>query len=222
MKRACLETQTPMSQAFMSVPYDQFNTIYFYLRMKTALHENKTFDNIDWSEKEVSKNEFLKCIFKDCNFSNGLLLNNEFADCQFVDCNLSMIKLDATALRNVSFKNCKLIGVDFSNCKDFLFCVSFENCILDYVYFFKKKLRDTIFKRCSIREANFADTDLTNAVFADCDLSMTQFEKSNLNGADFTSAYNYTIDPELNRMKNAKFSVNGLAGLLCKYEIIVE
>ena len=131
-----------------------------------------------------------------------------------------MVKFDATGLKNVFFTNCKLIGVDFSGCKDFLFSVGFENCILDYSFFLKKKLKNTIFKKCSIKEANFADSDLTNARFLECDLLMTQFEKTQLYGADFTTSYNFIIDPELNRMKNARFSVNGLAGLLNKYGII--
>jgi uncharacterized protein YjbI with pentapeptide repeats len=190
--------------------------------MKMILHEDKAFDNIDYAEKEVTGREFIKCRFKGCNFSNGNLAGNEFVDCQFIECNLSMTKIGTTSLKNVFFKNCKLIGVDFSNCKDFLFSVGFENCILDYTSFFGKKLKNTVFKKCSIKEVNFTDSDLTNSVFPDCDLSRTQFEHTNLNGVDFTSAYNYTIDPELNRMKNARFSMNGVAGLLSKYGIIIE
>ena len=190
--------------------------------MKMILHENKTFDNIDYAEKEVTDREFVKCMFKGCDFSNSNLAGNEFVECQFEDCNLSNTKLGTTSLKNVFFKNCKLIGVDFSNCKDFLFSVGFENCILDYSSFFGKKLKNTVFKRCSIKEANFTDSELTNSVFFDCDLTLAQFENTNLNGVDFTSAYNYTIDPELNRMKNARFSNNGLAGLLGKYKIIIE
>src|ERR1035437_127142 len=190
--------------------------------MKMVLHENKTFNQIDYAEKEVSEREFIKCLFKECNFSNGMLLRNEFADCQFVDCNLSMTKFESVSLKNVFFKNCKLIGVDFSNCKDFLFSVGFENCILDYAYFFKRKLKNTIFKKCKIKEANFGDSDLTNAQFLDCDLSMTLFEKNILVGADFSTSFNFIIDPEINRMKNARFSMNGLPGLLNKYGLIME
>ncbi|WP_419802798.1 hypothetical protein [Mucilaginibacter sp.] len=35
--------------------------------------------------------------------------------------------------------------------------------------------------------------------------------------ADFSSAYNFSIDPENNRIKKAKFSVAGLPGLLEKF-----
>lgn len=190
--------------------------------MKMILHEDKTFDNIDYADKDVSNREFVKCLFHACDFSNSNISGNEFVECQFIDCNLSLTKFGTASLKTVFFKNCKLIGVDFSSCKDFLFSIGFENCILDYSSFFKKKLKNTIFKKCNIKEANFADSDLTNSVFKDCDLNMTQFEKTNLNGVDFTTSFNYNIDPELNRMKNAKFSIEGLSGLLTKYGIIIE
>lgn len=190
--------------------------------MKKILHENETFGNIDYSEKGLPRGEYVKCLFRECNFTGSSLADLDFIDCQFTNCNLSMVKIDSTGLKNVFFTNSKVIGVDFSGCKDFLLSVGFENCILDYSFFLKKKLRNIVFRKCSIKEANFADTDLTNARFLDCDLLMTQFEKTLLNGADFTTSFNFIIDPEMNKMKNARFSVNGLAGLLSKYGIVIE
>jgi len=43
-----------------------------------------------------------------------------------------------------------------------------------------------------------------------------------LEKADFREATNYFIDPEKNRIKKAKFSLNGLPGLLIPYDIIIE
>ena len=39
---------------------------------------------------------------------------------------------------------------------------------------------------------------------------------------DFTTSYNYSIDPEKNKLKKAIFSKEGLKGLLAKYEIVVK
>ncbi|MGI4804119.1 MAG: pentapeptide repeat-containing protein, partial [Janthinobacterium lividum] len=105
--------------------------------------------------------------------------------------------------------------------RDFSFSVSFENCVLDYASFSRKKLRNTIFKKCKLQEANFMESDLTGSVFADCDLSRTLFSNTILNEVDFTSAYNFSIDPEKNKLKKAKFVVAGLQGLLEKYNLIV-
>jgi hypothetical protein len=48
------------------------------------------------------------------------------------------------------------------------------------------------------------------------------FNDSQLAGADFRTAFNYKIDPEFNPMKKAKFSAQGIVGLLDKYDIKIE
>ena len=40
--------------------------------------------------------------------------------------------------------------------------------------------------------------------------------------ADFTTAHNYSIDPEINKIKKAKFSLSQLPGLLDKYDIVIN
>jgi hypothetical protein len=46
--------------------------------------------------------------------------------------------------------------------------------------------------------------------------------RSTLSSANFVSSYNFTIDPEKNLLRKAKFSLDGLPGLLENYGIIVE
>ncbi len=60
------------------------------------------------------------------------------------------------------------------------------------------------------------------AIFKNCDLLNTSFVKAILEKADFRSARNYVFDPELNKIKKAKFSFPGVAGLLVKYNIILS
>ncbi len=50
----------------------------------------------------------------------------------------------------------------------------------------------------------------------------TLFENTILDKTDFRTAYNFSIDPSINRMKKARFSVSGLPGLLSKYDIEIE
>ena len=77
----------------------------------------------------------------------------------------------------------------------------------------------TLFKDCALKDSDFSATDLTQAVFDNCDLQGAVFNKTVLKGADFTSSYSFMVDPELNQMKGAKFSLDGLPGLLTKYDI---
>ncbi len=103
-----------------------------------------------------------------------------------------------------------------------MFAVYFNNCSLNYTYFFKKKLQKTKFDNCQIQEANFTEADLTGASFNQCDLLNTVFEQTNLSKADFRSAEHFAINPEKNTIKKAKFSYDGLRGLLYQYDIVIE
>jgi uncharacterized protein YjbI with pentapeptide repeats len=63
---------------------------------------------------------------------------------------------------------------------------------------------------------------LTQAVFNNCNLELASFDRTLLEKADFRSSYNYVINPETNKIKKAKFSLLGVAGLLEKYDIVIE
>ena len=79
-----------------------------------------------------------------------------------------------------------------------------------------------MFKNCSLQEADFTESDLSGAVFDRCDLARAIFRNTVLEKTDFRTAYNYSIDPEINRMKKSKFTASALAGLLDKYDIEIE
>jgi uncharacterized protein YjbI with pentapeptide repeats len=83
-------------------------------------------------------------------------------------------------------------------------------------------LKNTQFIHSSIREVDFTEADLTNSRFENCDLFKAAFDQTILEKVDFRSSYNYSIDPEINRIKKSKFSVAGIQGLLTKYDIEIE
>lgn len=130
-----------------------------------------------------------------------------------------MMKLNGSTLNDVKFKNCKILGVIFSDCQDFLFSVDFDACILDYASFMGKKMLKTRFTKSSLKEVNFTQTNLSGSVFDQSDLSGSVFNRTDLSAVNFTTAYNYTIDPELNNIKKAIFSIHGLGGLLARHQI---
>jgi uncharacterized protein YjbI with pentapeptide repeats len=124
-------------------------------------------------------------------------------------------------MNDVLFKGCKLLAVNFSKCEDFLFGVSFDGCILDYASFAGKKMVKTKFSGSSLKEVSFSQTNLTGSVFDECNLLETVFNRTDLTAVNFTTAYNYILDPELNILKKAIFAMTGLEGLLTKYGIKV-
>jgi fluoroquinolone resistance protein len=73
-----------------------------------------------------------------------------------------------------------------------------------------------------LEETDFAEADLTGSVFDHCNLSHATFDRTVLEKTDFRTSYNFSIDPEKNRIKKAKFSTMGLSGLLEKYDIEID
>jgi fluoroquinolone resistance protein len=143
-------------------------------------------------------------------------------ECQFESCNLSLIKLSDSGLQNIILKDCKLSGADFSKSRDFLFEANFNNCILDNAIFYKKKNKGAKFADCSMVETDFTEADLTDVHFINCNLNRTFFNHTTLKNADLLTSYNFIIDPDINMLKKARFSVHGLPGLLAKYDIRIE
>jgi fluoroquinolone resistance protein len=187
--------------------------------MESLIHDNKVFEAVTYADKLIRGREFQSCTFKKCDFSNSSFLNNKFLDCVFEGCNLSMMKLSGSSLSNAEFKHCKILGVNFSECQDFLFSVSFDNCILDYASFMGKKMVKTSFVQSSLKEVSFSNTILTGSVFNETNLENAVFSRTDLTSVNFNTAFNYAMDPELNILKKASFSAQGVAGLLVKYGI---
>lgn len=190
--------------------------------MDELIHIHKTFDKVVLMGSELRHREFEGCVFNQCDFSNSDFSGNTFSECEFIDCNLSMLLLGQTSLQDVSFRNCKLLGIQFQHCNDFLFEVSFEQCALDYASFAHKKMPKTKFINCSMKETVLVGTNLTQAFFDQCNLENAVFNETQLAEADFTTAINYKIDPQFNPMKKAKFSTSGILGLLSQYDIKIE
>jgi len=133
-----------------------------------------------------------------------------------------MMQLSGTSLKTVHFTTCKLLGIQFNSCSDFMFGVSFQDCLLDYSSFANKKMPKTKFNTCSMKEVSFIGTNLTNSSFENCNLDNAIFNDTQLAGVDFRTAQNFKIDPEFNPMRKAKFSTQGIVGLLDKYDIKIE
>jgi len=72
-----------------------------------------------------------------------------------------------------------------------------------------------------MQEVDFSQANLSGANFLGSDLSRTVFDRTNLEKADFREALHYRIDPEINKVKGARFDLEGLPGLLGKWGIRV-
>lgn len=183
---------------------------------------DQIFKDKTYSGPEMRAKEFDGCTFEKCNMTECDLSETYFRDCVFVGCNFAMAKFDNTLLKDCVFENCKLSGVEFGATNPFMFAIECRKCMMNYVSFVKNRLEKARFSGCQITDALFSECNLQKAVFHDCDLTNTVFMQNNLQKSDFTTAVNYTIDPEINRMRGANFGLLGIYGLLTKYEINID
>jgi fluoroquinolone resistance protein len=190
--------------------------------MQTVYTEDKIFDKNDFTKLPLSKGEYENCTFKHCNFTENDLSDFKFMDCEFIGCNLSLAKMHRAALQGIKFKDCKMLGLRFDTCADFNLSFSFDNCTLNHSSFYKIKIKKTVFKNSQLQETDFTECDVTGSLFDNCDLTNATFAFTILEKADLRTSYNYSIDPEKNRVKKARFSLQGVTGLLDKYDIEIE
>ncbi len=184
--------------------------------------EEEEFSGITFTIETLSKGEYDNCEFINCQLSNLDLSEFTFVDCLFKGCDLSTSKLTKTAFTNVRFKDCKLVGMPFDECHEFMFSVQFDNCLLNLSSFYKRKMKNTFFINCQLEEVDFTETDLSGCEFPDCNLKNAIFERTNLEKANLSSAHDFIINPDLNKIKKARFSVRSLPGLLTKYDLKIE
>jgi fluoroquinolone resistance protein len=184
-----------------------------------SYHSNQTFQNKDFTKEALEKGEYESYVFNQCNFSGLDLSGFSFENCSFISCDLSNVKVFKAGFQQVTFKDCKILGVHFHTCNPFLLEFSFDSCQLDYCSFFNLQIKKTSFHSCRMREASFTQADVSGGSFRDSDLTGVIFDRTILEKADFRNAQNFSIDPELNRIKGAFFDLDGLPGLLGKYGI---
>lgn len=179
---------------------------------------DQRIEKCDISDLDFNE-EYEQCTFVECDLSKQDLSERKFIDCRFEDCDLSNATLNNTALREVHFKNCKLLGLFFEQCNPFGLELSFEHCVLDHSSFHGVNLPQTTFTQCRLIDVDLSNADLSESEFNDCDLQGTVFDRTNCEGADLSTSVNILLDPDINRLKHARFSLSSLPGLLYKHQI---
>jgi uncharacterized protein YjbI with pentapeptide repeats len=183
---------------------------------------SKVFEKISFEDINKAGLVFEECRFIQCNFAQADFSNRIFRECIFERCDLTLLKLSGTALQEVHFIDCKLLGVQFSECRKLLLGMSFERCMLKMSVFLNLDLKNTSFNECDLQEADFTGANLSGSFFGNCDFRQALFFHTNLEKSDLRTAFNFSISPESNRLKKAKFSLHGLPGLLEAYGIDIE
>ncbi len=188
--------------------------------MGKSVKSPEIISNVNFALQPSDREDYDYCEFVNCTFSDISQLN--FIECTFRSCNLSNCKLNNCKFQDVSFIDCKLLGLNFFQAKDFAFAVNCIGCNMDYASFDSKKLNKSRFENCKMHSVNFTMADLVKAELVNCDLYEAIFNQTNLSGVDLTKVTNFSIDPEMNKMKQARLRAEDLERLLYKYDLIIQ
>lgn len=179
---------------------------------------DQNYRRINFKEEPITA-DFELCTFENCSFSEATISHLSFTECTFENCDFSGVKVIATAIQECEFISCKMLGINFENCSDFLFQLNCKDCTLDFSTFYKVDLRLSQFTSCQLNQVDFTEANLTGISLKNCELAGTIFQQTNLSNVDFSTATNYNIHPEQNKIKGAIFSNEGVKGLLQSYSI---
>lgn len=131
------------------------------------------------------------------------------------------MKLEGCRFQDIKFIDCKIIGAEFFKCEKTFFSASFKNCLMQYCNFSDLNMKNSTFNGSKLKDSYFTNTLLNGANFNDVDLEGTIFHNCDLRKADFSSATQYDIDPQANKIKKAKFSLPDAIGLLRGFDITI-
>jgi uncharacterized protein YjbI with pentapeptide repeats len=173
--------------------------------LQESTFDEETFERLQLTSPVVDK-EFTGCTFRGLKAETIAWKGVRFEDCTFENCELTRAQFPHTRLVGVSFRGCKLMGIDWSSIAPNP-TLSFDTCDLRYASFVKVNLRKTTFRSCKACEANFIDCALIEADFSDTDLTGANFDATDLTKANLTTALGAFIAPGKNRVKDARISV---------------
>ncbi len=191
-----------------------------------TVYEEQLFEELELRQASIKSSFFELCKFVDCDFSESEFVGCKFTDCEFKSSNLKLAKFSGSRLRDVLFKHCVIVGVNWTSLQWPSVALSaplvFESCDVSYSVFNSLQLPEMVMRSCKAHDVDFSECDLTGADFFETDLLDSRFNQSRLNECDFRGALNYSINPLENSIKGASFSMPDVLSLLSPFNIKVD
>jgi fluoroquinolone resistance protein len=186
-----------------------------------AYYEDRCFCGIACRGIELREIEFFQCRFDGCQFLKCVFRRCRFEQCTFERCDLSLMKPLESRFTGVRFLKSKLLGADWTLAATPA-TVAFRGCTVNHSTFQRLALPKLEMAECIAHEVDFTDANLTKADFTRTDFLGSRFVQTNLSGADLSHATNYAIDPRVNRLKKAVFSLPEALSLLSVFDIVLK
>ena len=170
-------------------------------------HECLEFEKVSFDNLVLENHTFEDCRFISCSFAHISLKEASFISCEFDACSLTLCDMKFATLNGVVFRNCRLIGLNYTECNSFGFSPEYYDCVLDTNMFFENNLSKCAFEGCTLKNTDFINCNLKEASFRKSTFDAVLFEKANLEKTIFLEARDYRIDPFGNKLKGAKFDL---------------
>lgn len=114
----------------------------------------------------------------------------------------------------MSFKDCKIIGVNWTYSDSLWPPISFLKCNISQSNFLGLKLKAISISECVARDVDFRECDLSKSTLTSNDFKNSLFGNTSLIRADLTHSTNYMINLLENKVQGAKFSLPDAISLL--------
>ncbi|MBC8504236.1 MAG: pentapeptide repeat-containing protein [Anaerolineales bacterium] len=188
-------------------------------------YTDRTFEEVDLNATRLVSSQFNACTFVNCSFVETVLLDCRFIECKFKDCDMSLLQVSGSVVSGTTFEDSKLVGINWTHANWGTNLLqeplAFARCVLNHSTFIGLTLAEFQFKDCIASDVDFREADLSQSMFEGTDLSESFFSQTNLTQADLSRARNYTINPEENTLKGAKFSLPEAMSLLFSMNILL-
>ena len=189
------------------------------------IFESQEYHGISFDQRQLQSKEFSACTFVKCSFREISFRESKFRNCTFKKCTLSLVDIKGCTFIDTRFEDSQLIGFNwtdavYSRSKLSRFAY-FNGCVINHSTFLGMDLKKVNITRCVARDVDFAESDLTQANLTFTDFHSSRFLHTNLTEADLTGATNYVISPNLNILKQTKFSLPEAMALLYGLDIVL-
>ncbi|WP_295894007.1 Qnr family pentapeptide repeat protein [uncultured Vibrio sp.] len=152
-------------------------------------HIDKTFQQHDFSHRDLEGQTFTRCLFFNCSFDRANLRGSKFVDCRFIEPQaLEACSFHYANLRDASFTNCMLTMCQFNGAD--CFGLELRKCDLKGANFQQSNFINRIsnsafFSSVYITGCNLTYSNFERALLEKCDLFENRWNGANLSGASF-------------------------------------
>ncbi|WP_342564648.1 pentapeptide repeat-containing protein [Paenibacillus sp. FSL R7-0345] len=176
--------------------------------------------DIQLEYQEAEKVSFDKVLFKNVTISESTLRAIELTDVVFENCDLSNVDFSEAFVHRTEFRQCKMIGTDFTRAR--FQNVSVIDSLCDFSSFRFGKLKLIGFSQCSLNSADYYQADFQKVSFEDCTIDQAVMAGVKLKDTDLSSCEFSGLQVDIEDLPGCIISADqaasfaGLLGLVIK------